>query len=66
MPNAIDPRTQTEVNQAVYNAYVATMRNPSPCFGATGFHVVGLDSGAPVPSWPFEPAFWALACWPVT
>ena len=37
MAVAIDPGTGSEVAQSVYNAYVATFSNPTPCFQAAGF-----------------------------
>ena len=37
MAVAIDPRTGTEVDPAVYAAYIKTFVNPTPTFLATGF-----------------------------
>jgi hypothetical protein len=57
---SIDPRTGTEVADAVYAAYAKSNANPSPCFQATGFRwLPSLSGGLPTPSWPVEPAFWA-------
>jgi hypothetical protein len=58
---AIDSRTQSEVDPAVYAAYVKTFVNPAPSFSATGFHVINS-----IPSWPRGPAFWALVGVPKT